>query len=164
MKNTLPIAWKMDTRVQAQMNDDDSIQFFFNMEYHLITVLEEGPWTFKEWMVVVDKWTNRHKSDYLWTVSFWVRIFNLPNERRNVQTIKDIEDSLGAAVDINIRELNRDAPAEVWVKMDINTKHIFNRYVELEEGEEPVLIRFEYDKLKKFCRRSDFLTHDNTTC
>lgn len=46
--------------------------------------------------------------------------------------------------------------------MDVNRKLIFTRYLDLEEGGEPILIRFEYDKLRKFCRRCGSLTHDNS--
>lgn len=48
--------------------------------------------------------------------------------------------------------------------MDIDTKLIFTRYVELNEGEAPTLIRFEYDKLRKFCRRCGYMKHENILC
>lgn len=74
----------------------------------MMYVLEGGPWSFKEWMVVVDKWSNRHHPRYLQVIYFWVQIFNLPNEHRNVQTVKDIGDSLGEeAVEVNIKEPTR---------------------------------------------------------
>ncbi|VVA99281.1 unnamed protein product [Arabis nemorensis] len=95
-----------------------------------------------------------------------VRIYNLPNEHRNVQTVRDIGNSLGVVGEVRIREPNGEVPADVRVRVrtDIDAKLIFNRYVELNEGEDPVLIRFEYDKLRKFCRRCGFLRHENIVC
>ncbi|VVB01843.1 unnamed protein product [Arabis nemorensis] len=166
MKNTLPVAWRMERRVQGQVNDDGSVQFFFNEEHHMLTVLEGGPWTFKEWMLVVDKWVNRGQPTYLRKVSFWIRVYNLPNEYRNVQTVRDIGNSLGTAGEIIIREPNGEIPAEIKVRvmMDIDAKLIFTRYVELLEGEEPTLIKFEYERLRKFCRRCGSMRHENTEC
>lgn len=49
-------------------------------------------------------------------------------------------------------------------RMNVNQKLIFNRYVELEVNKDPVLIRFEYDRLKKLCRRCESLLHENSVC
>lgn len=50
----------MEGIVHGQVNDDGVVQFFFNKKHHLMPVLEGGPRSFKEWMVAVDRWSNRN--------------------------------------------------------------------------------------------------------
>lgn len=156
----------MEGKVVGQVNDDGTVQFFFNTEHHLMSVLEGGPWSFKEWMVAMDRWTNRSNSSYLQEIFFWVQICNLPNEHPNVQMVLDIAGYLGRAGEVNIKEPTREEPAEVWVRitMDVNRKLTFARYLDLQDGAEPILLRFIYDKLRKFCKRCGSLRHDNSIC
>lgn len=156
----------MDGKVTGQVNDDGTVQFFFNTEHHLMSVLEGGPWSFKDWMIVVDRWTNRQNPNFLQEISFWIQVCNLPNEHRNIQTVLDIGNHLGRASEVRIKEPTREEPAEVWVRvtMEVTRKLIFVRYLDLQDGAEPTLLRFVYDKLRKFCKRCGSLLHDNSVC
>lgn len=50
------------------------------------------------------------------------------------------------------------------VTMEVNRKLIFVRYLDLQDGAEPILLRFVYDKLMKFCKRCGSLLHDISVC
>ncbi|OAP07096.1 hypothetical protein AXX17_AT3G36950 [Arabidopsis thaliana] len=47
MKNTLPKAWHLEGKIEGHVNDDGTVNFYFDTEHHLLTVLENGPYTFK---------------------------------------------------------------------------------------------------------------------
>lgn len=99
-------------------------------------------------------------------IFFWVQICNLPNEHRNIQTVLDISGHLGRVSEVKIKEPTSEEPAEVWVRitMDVNRKLNFVRYLDLQDGAEPILLRFVYDKLRKFCKRCGSLLHDISVC
>ncbi|ESQ44831.1 hypothetical protein EUTSA_v10003380mg [Eutrema salsugineum] len=166
MRNTLPRAWRLHDRVRGQLNDDGTIRFIFDAEHHLLSVIERGPWSFKDWMVVMDPWYRRLYPNYLQTISFWIQIFNLPDEYRNQRVVEDISRRMGQYEGSRLVEPTRDSPSEVWVRVKFNAYEpfYFVRHVQLEEGGPPVLLRFEYQRLKKFCSTCGRLTHDEANC
>ncbi|CAH2071061.1 unnamed protein product, partial [Thlaspi arvense] len=155
MRNTLPKAWRLHDRVHGQINEDGTIQFYFQEEHQLLSVIERGPLSFKYWMIVIDRWTRRLYPDYLQSISFSVQIFGIPNEYHNRRVVEDICRHMGQIEGVRIVEPTRDNPSEHL---------IFTRYIQFEECDDPVQIRFFYERLKKFCRRCGMLTHDESQC
>ncbi|KAG7543502.1 hypothetical protein ISN45_Aa07g034130 [Arabidopsis thaliana x Arabidopsis arenosa] len=84
IKVMMPKIWKLEGRITSRINEDGSVQFFFKQEHQLLTILDNGPWTYKDWLVVVDRWTRRTYPDYLRIIRFWVKILNLPDDSRNL--------------------------------------------------------------------------------
>ncbi|CAN6841618.1 unnamed protein product [Brassica oleracea var. botrytis] len=117
-------------------------------------------------MVVMDPWFRRRSPSFLTTISFWVQIYNIPNEYRNQGVVKEIGRELGQLEGLRIVEPTRDNLSEVWVRIrfDAYQPLTFSRYIQFEEGRDPVLLRFEYEKLKKFCIRCGRLTHEEREC
>lgn len=113
-------------------------------------------------MVVMDPWFRRRSPNFLTTISFWVQIYNIPNEYRNQEVVEEIGRELGYLEGLRIVEPTRDNLSEVWVRIrfDAYQPLTFSRYIQFEEGRDPVLLRFEYERLKKFCIRCGRLTHE----
>ncbi|KAJ4894878.1 hypothetical protein Rs2_21672 [Raphanus sativus] len=166
MRNTLPKAWRLHDRVRGQINDDGTIQFFFTEEHNLLSVIDRGPWSFKDWMVIMDPWYRRGNPNFLTTISFWVQIYNIPNEYRNQEVVEEIGRELGHLEGLRIVEPTRDNLSEVWVRIrfDAYQPLTFTRYIHFEEGRDQVLLRFEYERLKKFCVTCGRLTHERMEC
>ncbi|XP_013607691.1 uncharacterized protein LOC106399025 [Brassica napus] len=116
MRNTLPKAWRLHDRVRGQINDDGTIQFFFSQEHNMLSVIDRGPWFFKNWMVVMDPWYRRRSQNFLSTISFWIQVYNIPNEYRNPLVIEEIGRGLGQLEGLKIVEPTRESPAEVWIR------------------------------------------------
>ncbi|KFK24222.1 hypothetical protein AALP_AAs51720U000700 [Arabis alpina] len=166
IKNTLPKAWKLDGRITSRSNDDGTVQFFFRAEHQLLTVLEKGPWSFREWMLVVDRWTRRHSPDYLQTITFWVKVLHIPDDSRDERTIREVGSGLGIIGEVFIQQPFGDHEGEVWIRVKMNAyeRLTFVRYVDFEAHEAPILVRFSYDKLRKLCLRCGALTHYVDEC
>lgn len=166
IKLMMPKVWKLEGRITSRINEDGSVQFFFNHEHQLLTVLDNGPWTYKDWLVVVDRWTNRNSPDYLRVIRFWVKILNLPDDSRNDNLIREIGRVLGHVDEVHIQQPSAEQAGEVRVRVPIDTagRLIFARYFHLEDYGEPVLIRFVFDKLRRFCSSCGSLTHLASTC
>ncbi|CAL9223580.1 unnamed protein product [Arabidopsis halleri] len=82
IKVMMPKIWKLEGRFSSRINEDGSVQLFFKHEHHMLTVLDNGPWTYKDWLVVVDKWTRRTHPDFLRIIRFWVKILNVPDHSK----------------------------------------------------------------------------------
>ncbi|KAG7594038.1 Zinc knuckle CX2CX4HX4C [Arabidopsis thaliana x Arabidopsis arenosa] len=166
IKVMMPKIWQLEGRIASRINDDGTVQFFFKQEHQLLTVLERGPWTYKDWLVVVDRWTHRHYPDFLCNILFWVKVLNIPDDSREDRSIHEIGDVLGQVEDIHIQQPTADKAGEVWVrvKIEVSRKLIFARYFTFEDYREPILIRYIYDKLRKFCSNCGSLTHLAASC
>lgn len=166
IKVMMPKIWQMEGRITSRINEDGSVQFFFKQEHHLLTVLDKGPWTYKDWLVIVDRWTRRHYPDFLRTILFSVKVLNIPDDSKEDRAIHEIGDVLGHVEDIRIQQPTADQAGQVWVrvKIEVSRKLIFARYFTFEDYREPILIRFIYDKLRKFCSNCGSLTHLAVSC
>lgn len=168
IKVIMPKIWKLEGRITSRINEDGSVQIFFQHEHQMLTVLDKGPWTYKDWLVVVDKWTRRNYPDYLCVIRFWIKILNIPDDCKEDRSIKEIGGVLGLnhVEEVFIQQPTADKAGEVWVRVpfDISGKLIFARYFTLEDHREPVLIRYIYEKLRKFCSTCGSLTHMAATC
>lgn len=162
----MPKIWKLEGRITSRINDDGSVQFFFKREHQLLTVLDNGPWTYKDWLVVVDRWSRRQYPDFLQIIRFWVRILNLPDDSRNERMIDEIGGVLGHVEEVHIQQPSADKPGEVWVRIpfDISGKLLFAGYFQLDDSGNPTLIRYIYDKLRRFCSICGSLTHQASGC
>ncbi|CAL9224802.1 unnamed protein product, partial [Arabidopsis halleri] len=166
IKVMMPKIWKLEGRITSRINEDGSVQFFFKQEHQLLTVLDNGPWTYKDWLVVVDRWTRRNHPDYLRIIRFWVRILNLPDDSKDDRIINEIGGILGHVDEIHIQQPTADQAGEIWVRVpiDISGKLTFARYFHVDDSQEPILIRYIYDKLRRFCSSCGSLTHLATAC
>ncbi|XP_020886212.1 uncharacterized protein LOC110229748 [Arabidopsis lyrata subsp. lyrata] len=166
IKVMMPKIWKLEGRVTSRINDDGSVQFFFRHEHQLLTVLDNGPWTYKDWLVVVDRWTRRNYPDFLRIIRFWVKILNLPDDSKSDSVIREVGGVLGHVDEVHIQQPSADQVGEVRVRVpiDVDDRLLFARYFNLDDSRPPVLIRFVYDKLRRFCSTCGGLNHLATHC
>ncbi|CAE6215989.1 unnamed protein product [Arabidopsis arenosa] len=166
IKLMMPRIWKLEGRVSSRINEDGTVQFFFKYEHQMLNVLDHGPWTYKDWLVVVDKWINRRSPDFLRMIPFWIRVLNIPDDSKEKRSIEEIGGVLGHVEEVHIQQPTADTAGEVWirVKIDISDRLIFARYFQLDVAGEPTLIRYVYDKLRKFCTKCGSLIHMETNC
>lgn len=166
IKVMMPKLWKLEGRVNSRINEDGSVQFFFKHEHQLLTVLDNGPWTYKDWLVVVDRWIRRQLPDFLRIIRFWVKILNLPDDSKNENLIREIGGVLGHVEEVRIQQPTAEQSGQIWVRVpiDIEERLTFARYFNLDDYRRPVLIRYVYDKLHRFCSACGSLSHLSTVC
>lgn len=90
---------------------------------------------------------------------FWVKVLILQMITEKKRAVNDSGSVPGFVKEVNIQEPNGGQEGEVWirVRMDANGRLIFDRYFG-----PPTLIRFLYDKLRKFYTRCGALTYAHT--
>lgn len=78
MMTTLPRLWGVGDEVIGRMLDKKNIQFLFQSEELMLSVLRRGPWSFNDWMCVIQKWTPLHADEDLERIPLWVQIRGIP--------------------------------------------------------------------------------------
>ncbi|CAH2047264.1 unnamed protein product [Thlaspi arvense] len=91
----------------------------YKSEHHLLTILENAPYTSKGWMVAIDRWNHRELPTFFKTIPFWVRIENLPNIYKREEIVKCIGSKLGHVEEVEITEPTGIRPAEVGLSFDV---------------------------------------------
>lgn len=73
---------------------------------------------------------------------------------------------MGHVTEVFIQQPTADLAGEVWVRVtiDISARLIFARFFYLDNSGNPVLIRYNYDMLRKFCSSCGSFTHQAATC
>ncbi|ESQ42350.1 hypothetical protein EUTSA_v10014628mg [Eutrema salsugineum] len=158
----LPKAWRFTGSVRSMtLVYNSEVKFIFESESDLLWVLDQGPWTFKDWMLVIDRFTERENPDFLRFVSFWVDMFGIPWDYRHSEVIKEIGSLLGQVLEID----NQGPVVRARIRIDVVSKDLdFVRRVIFGRYAEPVEVRFVYEKLKMFCQACGSLTHHKALC
>lgn len=166
IKVALPKIWQLVGKVESQINDDGTVNFYFEKEHHLHNVLDKQPCTYRGWIVALDRWSNRNHPTFLREIPFKVRIFNLPDMYRRYGMVESIGSKLGQVDEVSIIEPTTTREAEVWVKILFDEDDVITlaRTVELLKDQPPVELEFGYLGLQKFCMLCGSLKHGYEAC
>lgn len=166
LKVALPRAWQLTGKVESQINNNGTVNFYFESEHHILMVMEKAPYTYRGWLVALDIWSNQSKPDFLRTIPFKVKILNLPNMYRRPEIVWSIGSKLGHVKEVLIIEPTVNRAAEVSVKIDFNVDHpiILTKKVEIFTNTPPADLSFRYTGLQKFCIICGSLRHEFEAC
>ncbi|KFK27532.1 hypothetical protein AALP_AA8G395600 [Arabis alpina] len=157
----LPKAWRLTESVTSTTLEYNSkVMFHFESEADLLSVLNQQPWTFKDWMLVIDRFSEDNENpNYLRFIDFWVEISGIPSNYRFDEVIEDIGALLGEVLEVDNR-----GPVRARIRIDSSNELDFVREVIFGSDGEAVEIRFVYDNLKMFCQACGSLTHHKAQC
>ena len=135
----------------------EKFQFRFRTENDLQVVLSKGPYHYKRWMLLLQRWEPLVSENFPNTITFWIRIHGIPLHFCNEATVTTIGDNLGNLVDkvvdeAKIRvEFNGFNPLEMTMEIQLPTDEILQ-------------VEFEYIKIEKHCFTCFSLFHEDDTC
>ncbi|VVB14565.1 unnamed protein product [Arabis nemorensis] len=115
IKKTMMASWAPKGCVDAKVNDDGTVNFYFAKDYQLMNVYENAPYEYRGWMLAVDLWKNRRFPSFLQTIPFWINIEKLPQMYHRSHIIESFASKFGHVDEVRIREpaLHLQRPAEV---------------------------------------------------
>lgn len=153
----LPQIWNLEGRVARRELGPDKFQFRFESEADLVTVLNKGPYHYKRWMLLLQRWEPIVSESFPSSIAFWIRIHDLPLHFWDDETLDIIGKELGpvkdkVAKDARIRvEFNGLLPLEMNLEIRL-------------PSDEVLLVEFEYLKIEKHCFVCFSLLHEESTC
>lgn len=122
-------------------------------------VLDNRPYHFGYWMIILQRWEPVISSSFPSMIPFWIKIRGLPLHYWHKKVICEIGKDLGT---LENHELTKTT-ARVQVSVDGLKNLIKDTIMDFESGEECVLT-FEYERLENHCKLCGNLSHLMEDC
>lgn len=141
--------------------------FQFFHEIDIRRVLESGPWTFDQHILIVKRLGELEQPQNvpLFHTSFWIQIYNLPIGFLSAKVLQNIGNYIGefqASDENNLMGVWRNY---MRIKVSIDVRKPFKRRMRLKKaGGEWLWIDFKYERLQVFCFICGLLGHTEKQC
>lgn len=153
----LPQVWNLEGRVTGRDLGPDKFQLRFESESDLIAVLNKGPYHYKKWMIILQRWEPVVSEGFPSTISFWIRVHDLPLHYWNDKTLETIAEQLGVVAG----KIHDDAR----IRIEMNGMQPLMMSLEIQlPSDEITTVEFEYLKIEKHCFTCFSFFHEETDC
>ncbi|RID41733.1 hypothetical protein BRARA_J01668 [Brassica rapa] len=155
----LPRKWHLQGKVTGSDLGNGCFQFRFEKEEELQRVLDNRPYHFAYWMIILQRWEPVISATFPSQIPFWIRIKGVPLHYWHEDMICDIGKELGTLLN---HELTKTS-ARIKVLID-GLKPLEKRsIIEFDSGEES-LIYLKYERLENHCSCCQSLSHLKDDC
>lgn len=155
----LPRKWNLQGRAVGSDLRNNCFQFRFEREEDLRRVLDNRPYHFAYWMVILQRWEPVISNSFPSMIPFWIRIKGLPLHYWQDDMLVRVGQELGT---LDNHELTKTT-ARVRVFVDGLKPLTKESIVEFDSGEESN-ITFEYERLEMHCSVCYSLLHSRSSC
>lgn len=164
MLSALPRLWGVSEEVNGRILENRKIQFLFQSDESMSSVLGRGPWSFNDWMCVIQKWNPQQNDEDLKRIPFWVQIRGIPLHFLTLCMITFIGESLGVFIETDFGGDGAVLVDYVRVKLlwHIDSPLRFQRQFQF--GNASCVLKFRYEKLRNFCSICGMLTQEVSEC
>lgn len=161
----MPRHWRLIGRVRGIALSREKFQFIFKREEDLLTVLNDRPWSFNHWTMLLERWTESPPDDFLTKFEVWVRIRNIPCNHYTLETMRTLAKAAGAVIDVayDPKFSQKTDFIRAKVLFDISKPARDEKLLNIPGGK-GVMISYEYEKLRKKCFHCFRLTHEKSQC
>lgn len=151
--------WKLSSRPVGADLGNGLFQFQFANELDLLKALENQPYHFSQWMVILQRWEPTIDKSFPSQIPFWIHVQGIPVHLWSEEILSSIAESIGHFVKAEI------TPTYFRMRVEMNGLQplIKKTLVELYDGSvlEATLV---YDKLGKHCNFCYKLDHEESDC
>lgn len=126
-----------------------------------------SPWNFDKNIMLLKEYDGKQQMSklVLTNAPFWIRIHDLPLMGRNTYMGKEIGNSLGQTLEVNLDEgeVEWGEFLRVRVILDISKPLIRKKHIIIEDLE-PMWVYFTYEKVPNFCNGRGIIGHTLKEC
>jgi len=161
----LPRVWDLTSRVHGRVINATFVQFLFQFEVDLLSVLRREPWLYNSWFVTAHRWEVNMAFEYLSNIDLWVQMFGIPLLYVCEENVVEIAHGLGEIISLDFHDATTTQIAyiRVRIRFDITDCIRFFQRITFDSGE-TALIRFQYERLRRICSSCFRLTHHRNFC
>ena len=166
-KNLLRSVWKMGNDLKITEVGDGLLQFKFSLESQLQWVMNNGPWSFDNHLLLLQRWevgmmafsvTFHH-------APFWVQVWGLPFDLITEQTGWDIGKAIGRVLDVDSKAIVSDQARFLRVRVELPLDKPIRRGAPVLSPEgNKVMVAFQYERLMGLCYNCGLLGHEAKGC
>ena len=151
--------WKCKSRPFGSDLGQGKFQFQFDNSEDLQAVLENRPYHFGKWMVILQKWEPNISPEFPSQITFWIQVQGVPVHLWNEAILRGIGDDIGS---FDCWEIT---PSKARFRALVNGLRplMFESILEFANGDE-VVAYLLYEKLEKHCTICCMLDHEKEEC
>ena len=167
MKNTMASIWEPRKGIAVTEVGAGRYLFQFFHEFDVITVLNNGPWTFNQHILVVRRLLETDQADRvpLNQVTLWVQIHNLPVGFHSLKIVKDIGDYVGQFLESDENNFKGSWRNFLRIRVNMDVYKPLKRRMKIKKsGGEWLWVDFRYERLNLFCFICGCLGHTDRKC
>lgn len=151
--------WNCETRPVGAYLGNGCFQFQFASETDLLQVLENQPYHFAQWMIILQRWEPTLSPTFPNQIPFWIQVQGIPLHLWSPRTLEIIAEDIGVFDKAEIT--NTSAKMRVFV----NGLQPLIRKTTLEfDGGFEIEATLVYDKIRNHCTECYSLCHDKDEC
>lgn len=149
--------WKVAGSFSGRDLGPQLFQFKFESEKDIQQILDQGPYHFKKWMIILQRWEPIVSDFFPALIPFWITIHGLPLHYWTDKAIEAIGEDLGPVENYDVDR----ARIRVWVNGLRPLDMVLD--ISLPSGEIKQ-VELEYESLEKHCFICHSLAHDKDHC
>lgn len=134
-------------------------KFQFASEEDLMTVLENRPYHYGRWMIILQRWEPTLSPSFPSLIPFWIKVQGIPIHLWTEGTLRSIGGDIGWVEKVDITNM----AARMRVHVNGRLPLIKSSVLEYSSGDE-VTVTLVYEKLEKHCLMCSRLDHDVKDC
>lgn len=167
MQNVMATLW----RPKEGMEVHDLVGFRYSFVlYHKMDVqkvIEGGPWSFEQAMLVLHELTPTEDSSMveLQNADIWVQIYDIPRGFLSENILKNVGDSMGKYIRSDPKTFDGTWKPFVRIRVSVNIEKPLKRRLRIKrEGDSWSWLNFKYERLGTFCFVCGILGHSERDC
>ena len=157
--SALPRKWSLKGHAFGSDLGQTCFQFRFELEEDLTLVLNNRPYNYNNWMLILQRWEPVISPLFPSQIPFWIKLQGLPLHFWHEKMIYNIGQDLGTLEDYKITK----TAARIKISVDGLKPLIKETIIDFDSGEE-LPIYLEYEDLGYHCHTCNSLTHLARNC
>ena len=151
--------WKLSSRPIGADLGNGLFQFHFANEKDLNSALNNQPYHFSQWMVILQKWEPTLDRSFPSQISFWISVQGVPVHLWSVGILESIAKQVGSLENYEV------SPTQFRMRVSVNALKplVLQAIVEFSDGNE-IEASLVYEKLRNYCKLCHKLDHVKESC
>ncbi|XVF74725.1 hypothetical protein PTKIN_Ptkin13bG0134800 [Pterospermum kingtungense] len=169
MKNRMAVEWRPGKGVNIKEVEPQLFLFQFFHEVDVKRIMEGGPWSFDSHSLILHRLmpSDIPSNVPLFSVAFWVRIYDLPVGFMSMSVGKQLDNYIGEFIEYNANNSSSFWRAFMWIQVELDVRKPLKKKKKKKitgPGGVVTFVHFKYERPTSFCFLCGLLGHSEPFC